>query len=46
MLQGMVNAEKYKEIILRGIVPSIETITEREQEPIFQDDSAPCQRAR
>ena len=46
MLQGMVNAEKYKEIILSGLVPSIESITEREQELIFQDDSAPCHRAR
>ena len=47
MLQGMVNAEKYKEIIFSGLVPSIESITEREQEPIFQqDDSAPCHRAR
>ena len=42
MLQGMVNAKKYKEIIM----PSIESITEREQEPIFQDDSASCNRAR
>ncbi|KRG00473.1 uncharacterized protein Dwil_GK27451 [Drosophila willistoni] len=42
----MVNAEKYKEIILSGLVPSIESITEREKEPIFQDDSAPCHRAR
>ena len=31
MLQGMVNAEKYKEIILSGLLPSIESITEREQ---------------
>ena len=46
MLQGMVNAEKFKEIILSGIVPSIESITEREQEPILQDDSAACHRAR
>ena len=38
--------EKYKEIILSGLVPSIESITEREQERIFQDDSAPCHRAR
>ena len=30
MLQGMVNAEKYKEIILNGPVLSIESITERE----------------
>ena len=30
MLQGMVNAEKYKETILSGLVPSIESITERE----------------
>ena len=29
MLQAMVNAEKYKEIILSGLVPSIESITER-----------------
>ena len=27
MLQRMVNAEKYKEIILGGLVPSIESIT-------------------
>ena len=46
MLQGMMNAEKYKEIILCGLVPSIESIIEREQEPIFQDDATPCHRAR
>ena len=46
MLQAMVNAEKYKEIILSGLVLSIECITEREQEPIFQDDSAASHRAR
>ena len=46
MLQAMANAEKYKEIILSGLVPTIESITEREQELIFQDDSATCHRAR
>lgn len=46
MLQGMVNAEKYKEIILSGLVPSIESLSENIKEPIFQDDSAPCHRAR
>ncbi|KRF99199.1 uncharacterized protein Dwil_GK28313 [Drosophila willistoni] len=37
---------QYKEIILSGLVPSIQSITEREKEPIFQEDSAPCHRAR
>ena len=43
---GEVHAEKYKEIILSGLVPSIESIAERQQEPIFQDNATPCHRAR
>jgi len=46
MLQGMVNGKKYEEIILGGLVPSIESVIEREQEPIFQNDFVPCHQAR
>ena len=45
-VEGTVNAEKYKDIIQKGLVPSLESLTEYEENPIFQDDSAPCHRAR
>lgn len=46
ILDGTVNAEKYKEIIREGVVPAIEQLSELRLDPIFQDDSAPCHRAR
>lgn len=46
MLEGTVNAMQYKKIILDGVVPSMEMMTAKTPKPIFQDDSAPCHRAK
>ena len=46
MLEGSVNAEKYKNIILEGVLPTSENLTQKIDEPVFQDDSASCHRAR
>lgn len=45
LLDGSVNAAKYKEIIADGVVPTIEELCCYIPNPIFQDDSAPCHRA-
>ena len=41
-----VNAEKYKHILEESLVPSIEERFSKENSVIFQDDSAPCHRAK
>lgn len=46
ILEGSVNAEKYKKIIFDGAVPALEELSQIIENPVFQDDSAPCHRAR
>lgn len=46
ILEGYVNAEKYREIIDDGVIPSLEQLSEFSENLIFQDDSAPCHRAK
>ena len=45
-LDGTVDSKKYKSIIKNHVVPTIEELTEHVPNPIFQDDSAPCHRAK
>lgn len=45
-LNGSVNAEKYQAIIAEGVIPTLEDLYGTYSNPIFQDDSAPCHRAR
>lgn len=45
MLEESVNAAAYKNIINKGVVPTIEFLSQYSEDVIFQDDSAPCHRA-
>lgn len=46
LLEGSVNAEKYMEIINNGVVSTIDQLSQYKQSIMFQDDSAPCHRAK
>jgi transposase len=45
-IDGTVNAKVYKKILRRHLFPSMEFHYSHESEFIFQDDSAPCHRAK
>lgn len=45
-IEGSINMNKYQEIIDEGVIPCIEELSADISEPVFQDDSAPCHRAR
>jgi transposase len=45
-VQGTMDAKKYKIVLENFAIPTIEEITQHVTDPIFQDDSAPCHRAR
>jgi transposase len=45
-VRGSMNAAQYENTIRERVLPTIEGLTEFVAEPIFQDDSAPCHRAR
>lgn len=46
VIKGIMNGEKYKEIIQNYVLPTIEELTQFTEDPIFQDDSAPCHRTK
>ena len=46
LLDGTVNGTKYQEILETNLIPSIENHFSRADVLIFQDDSAPCHRAK
>lgn len=45
-ITGSVNARKYQDIIDEGVIPTLEQLSEDIGDMVFQDDSAPCYRAR
>lgn len=45
-VDGIMNAKKYIETLERSLFPTIEEFYENQQTVIFQDDSAPCHRAK
>lgn len=46
IVDGSINAVKYKEVIENGVVPTIEEVSQYYTGVVFQDDSAPCHRAK
>jgi len=46
LIDGTVNGEKYKIILDQHLIPSIEEHFSYTKDLIFQDDSAPCHRAK
>lgn len=46
LINGTVNAEKYKKILEDNLLPSLEEHLSYSDKVIFQDDSAPCHRAK
>ena len=45
-IDGYVNAEMYKDILKAHLLPSIENHLSKSNDVTFQDDSAPCHRAK
>jgi hypothetical protein len=45
-LQGVIDGKKYKKILEESFVPSMENHLSYSDDIIFQDDSAPCHRAK
>lgn len=45
-VDGIMNGEKYGEVVTSFVVPVVEDQYEHSSEAIFQDDSAPCHRAK
>lgn len=46
IVEGAMNAEKYRWTTINSVLPAIEDLTQFVRGPVFQDDSAPCPRAR
>lgn len=46
IIDGIMNGEKYGEIIRNDVLPTFEDMTQYTENPIFQDDSAPCHRTK
>lgn len=46
IISGTVNAKKYIDILQRSLVPSLESHLAHADDVTFQDDSAPCHRAK
>lgn len=46
LLESTVNSTVYKDIIREGVLPTMEQLSDSVENPIFQDDSAPCHRSK
>ena len=45
LLEGSANAAAHKTINTIGVIPTVELASECSEDVVFQDDSAPCNRA-